>query len=120
VNFNMMKTRIMTVVLFLATMQFIALGLLFLLRLHYSCGNSPTIWTPQSYLTLSLDAMVILPVAGTHEFAGSRRPISYARSTQTIRRRLRPVPFCLPVASYFASQTFFDEPAESRVFATPP
>jgi membrane protein implicated in regulation of membrane protease activity len=31
----MMKTRIMTVILFLATMQFIALGLLFLLRLHY-------------------------------------------------------------------------------------
>ena len=30
-----MKTRIMTVVLVLATMQFIVLGLLFLLRLHY-------------------------------------------------------------------------------------
>lgn len=34
-NIDMMKTRMMTVVLFLATMQFIALGLLFLLRLHY-------------------------------------------------------------------------------------
>jgi hypothetical protein len=33
----MMKARIMSVVLFLATMQFMALGLLFLLRLHYSC-----------------------------------------------------------------------------------
>jgi hypothetical protein len=30
-----MKTRIMTVILFLATVQFIVLGLLFLLRLHY-------------------------------------------------------------------------------------
>ena len=72
-----MKTRIMIVVLFVATIQFIVLGFLFLLRLHYKFFGI-------SFLVLG--ALMLFIAERYRRNADRQQPLSHSRETENHAR----------------------------------